>query len=544
MDLRDFQTTESPNASVSRDQTCNFAAVCATLRKSSFLSRRLAAAMVRANLEARAANHNFNTWYLQVSSQFRDARFHCGLAASPLTITRRALPHTLLYFLIQVLQRMLDQFWDTAEQNEYVMRCARANGRCPPSIIAALFYYECKALNPCISRKSLGSKKQRLEAGSEAVASCGDASLARALRDAFWQTFAENVMLHLVWPAVWQGVIRFAPIANKDNPDWWAEGVLPILNDPAVWSLHWLGGKKMARQSWYHVCRVLDTYDFPPVLRLLPFTQKTVPEFLEAAGYRKAPADEDVAARRVVPAARSTAASSASSGSAPTSVPVRGAVAAASALKRSAGFECHSALPLAAAAPPSESRIEPARQQSDFARRFAYSEFDQQVRRIIASAQWCWLSDRSVCTTIGRAFQVYLGTNEFSREALDPKAVVAELRLTVEYFSQENLFPRWVLEPNERFVRQLPENYDAYEDFGNENWEALVNLMNLSSVIPSVHGQEIFNAASNAVYGDRLNRSSVGSYNFRGNVVERLLTYLLCESELEGLALVTPVAGQ
>ena len=137
---------------------------------------------------------------------------------------------------------------------------------------------------------------------------------------------------------------------------------------------------------------------------------------------------------------------------------------------------------------------------------------------------------------------MYRRTNEFSREALDPKAVVAELRLTVEYFSQKKLFPRWVLEPNEKFVRDLPENYAAYEDFGNENWEALVNLMNLSSVIPSVYGQEIFNAAPNAAYGDRVNRSGVGSYNFRGNVVERLLTYLLFQSEEDGVALVSPGA--
>ena len=113
----------------------------------------------------------------------------------------------------------------------------------------------------------------------------------------------------------------------------------------------------------------------------------------------------------------------------------------------------------------------------------------------------------------------------------------------MQYFAQAKLWPDWLLYPNDGRVRCLPDEYDAYEDFGNENWEALVKLMNLSSVIPSVYGQEIFNAAPNAVYGDRLNRSSVGSYNFRGNVVERLLTYLLFQSELEGLALVTPVAG-
>ena len=116
------------------------------------------------------------------------------------------------------------------------------------------------------------------------------------------------------------------------------------------------------------------------------------------------------------------------------------------------------------------------------------------------------------------------------------KQFVAEIRLTVEYFSLLKLWPKWVLQPNDRFVRSLPEDDAAYEDFGNENWEALVNLMNLSSVIPSVCGQAVFNAPSNAEYGDRLNRSSVGSYNFRGNVVERLLTYLLQRSQEEALA--------
>ena len=137
---------------------------------------------------------------------------------------------------------------------------------------------------------------------------------------------------------------------------------------------------------------------------------------------------------------------------------------------------------------------------------------------------------------------MYRQTHEYAQEPLDPKAVVAELRLTVEYFSNEKLWPCWVLQPKEKFVRNLPEHADAYEDFGNENWEALVNLMNLSSAIPSVYGQEIFNAAANAVYGDRVNKSGVGSYNFQGNVVERMLTYLLFESEEGRLSVVSSEA--
>ena len=95
------------------------------------------------------------------------------------------------------------------------------------------------------------------------------------------------------------------------------------------------------------------------------------------------------------------------------------------------------------------------------------------------------------------------------------------------------LWPSWVLHPNDRVVRSLPGVDAAYEDFGNENWEALVNLMNLSSVIPTLYGQAIFNAPANAVYGDRVNRSGVGNYNFRGNVLERLMTHLLQRSQKE-----------
>ena len=135
---------------------------------------------------------------------------------------------------------------------------------------------------------------------------------------------------------------------------------------------------------------------------------------------------------------------------------------------------------------------------------------------------------------------IHLDTpNEFAREPLDPKAVVADLRVTVEYFSHEKLWPWWVLQPNEKFVRNLPEHDDAYEDFGNENWEALVNLMNLSSVIPSMYGQEIFNAASYAVHGDSVNKAGKGTYDFRGNVVGRMLTCLLFRSQEERLAVLS-----
>ena len=172
-------------------------------------------------------------------------------------------------------------------------------------------------------------------------------------------------------------------------------------------------------------------------------------------------------------------------------------------------------------------RLEKKRQHAELVRRYAYTELDQHARNKIAEADMQWLSPPRVCRKLWEAFETYQNTSEFTREPLDVKAVVAEVRLTVQYFAQEKLWPDWVLYPNDRHVKSMPDDYDAYEDFGNENWEALVNLMNLSSVIQFVCGQAVFNARANAEYGDRVNRSSVGNYNFRGNVLERLLRHLI-----------------
>ena len=180
-------------------------------------------------------------------------------------------------------------------------------------------------------------------------------------------------------------------------------------------------------------------------------------------------------------------------------------------------------------------RREKKRQHAELVRRYAYTELDQHARRKIAEADVECLSSPGVCKKLREAFATYQETREFTREPLDPKAVVAEIRLTVQYFAQAKLWPDWVLYPNDRRVRSLPDEHDAYEDFGNENWEALVNLMNISSVVHSLGGQAVFNALANAEYGDRVNRSSVGNYNFRGNVLERLLLHLLQRSNEEGL---------
>ena len=132
---------------------------------------------------------NFDTWYAHRLAHFGPYLYECRLDNSPLTVARCAAPHSMLYFIIQVLQRLVHQFWDTAQQDSYVLECGGANSRCPPSIIAVLFYYECTFLSPF---NAVSTKKRRLHTGSEAAASSGDAATAKAERDVFWQTFAEK----------------------------------------------------------------------------------------------------------------------------------------------------------------------------------------------------------------------------------------------------------------------------------------------------------------------------------------------------------------
>ena len=93
-------------------------------------------------------------------------------------------------------------------------------------------------------------------ASAEAIAGSA-AALLQAEHDAFWAKFAENVMNHIVWPAVWRGVIRTASKVHTDHPEWWYQGIVPILQHPDVFSLYYKGGKRMASRTWGYVCAQL-----------------------------------------------------------------------------------------------------------------------------------------------------------------------------------------------------------------------------------------------------------------------------------------------
>ena len=171
--------------------------------------------------------------------------------------------------------------------------------------------------------------------------------------------------------------------------------------------------------------------------------------------------------------------------------------------------------------------------QAEIARRFAYSELDQEARRTLAEIDWCWATCRDDVEDILAAFQEYQRSNEFAAKCLSLRAVVAEVRLTVKFFSQERLWPPWLMQPTDSLLKRIPDDEDSYVDYGNEMWDVIVNLMNLSSAMESVWHQEKFNAAPHAQHGDKINKSFVGSYNLRGNVVERLLGQLVAKRRAE-----------
>ena len=85
------------------------------------------------------------------------------VAHDDLQVIRSSLcPNSMLYFHIHVLERLLLQFSDTEHSDSYVQQCVSANGRCPASVIALLFYYDCRDLSPCMSVALAATQKQRL----------------------------------------------------------------------------------------------------------------------------------------------------------------------------------------------------------------------------------------------------------------------------------------------------------------------------------------------------------------------------------------------
>ena len=155
------------------------------------------------------------------------------------------------------------------------------------------------------------------------------------------------------------------------------------------------------------------------------------------------------------------------------------------------------------------------RSKTEVAKRCAYSELEQLARQEIAETDWMWVRTPQECENISRAYQVYARKSIFADICLSLSALVTEVRLTMQVFAQQKLWPSWLLGRHDKALENMPETADAYVDPGNEVWEVLVNLMGLSSAIESLRQQQRFN------------------YNFRGNVLERLLEWLYEEMQKE-----------
>ena len=85
-----------------------------------------------------------------------------------------------------------------------------------------------------------GARKQG-EAGAAHLTAPAAASVSAdaVVEEAFWLKFVENVLEQLVWPALRAGEITKAPKAHVDNPTWWTDGIVPILENERVYQLHW-----------------------------------------------------------------------------------------------------------------------------------------------------------------------------------------------------------------------------------------------------------------------------------------------------------------
>ena len=65
----------------------------------------------RADKTKRAGVHRFNAWYKEEEDKMNRGCIQCRLEqCKPLFEDRNRTPHMLLYFLVSVLQRLVDEF--------------------------------------------------------------------------------------------------------------------------------------------------------------------------------------------------------------------------------------------------------------------------------------------------------------------------------------------------------------------------------------------------------------------------------------------------
>ena len=82
---------------------------------------------------------------------------------------------------------------------------------------------------------------------------------------------------------------------------------------------------------------------------------------------------------------------------------------------------------------------------------------DQLARKKLAETDWFWVITLEDCDDILASYEVYARSNIFADICLNLSAVVTEVRLTMQFFAQKKLWLRWLMHPNDRLLKSIPE---------------------------------------------------------------------------------------
>ena len=108
---------------------------------------------VRADMQCRAAVDHFTNWYVTEVTYRRGGSYRCTLLEPHMSAARERTPRNLLYFLMILLQNLLDDYWKrSAERNNYVQHCVATMQTCPPAVIGLLAYLHASKSNSVNAR--------------------------------------------------------------------------------------------------------------------------------------------------------------------------------------------------------------------------------------------------------------------------------------------------------------------------------------------------------------------------------------------------------
>lgn len=460
----------------------------------------------RADKQKRAAVHNFEEAVTAAEAAVdRSAYVPLDWWNSSLWRHRRDRPKTLLFFLMNVLQNMVNAWWKTAVvQVPYLKEQTCNKLDIPPAVVAVFGVVMNPTISASLSAANVPATNKTQVYASE-VARSGQASSSGSVvvedspqeLEEQWAKFDASVCQYIIVPLCEAGIIDKAPLYSED-PVWWRAHVVPILETDGVYKAIWKGGKKRARRSWDAVVQFLETHRFSKGSAFLPpLFDVTAGAFLAKAGYAKPEGDDKSGSqKRKVELVEPSVAQEMTDVPKTTVVPGK--------------------------------KTELRRKMAD---RFAYSELCQAARERLATD--IAAPDSASCDAVASAYEEFCETGTLRPRDLSLLAVVAEVRVSLSVLQWEKAFPTWLVHPRDKILRNIEDAEDAYIDPGNEMWEAMFSMINMASIILSTDHQDQINTSPTAPYGDRVNKSSKGNYNFRGNMLERLLTWLYEEQQRE-----------